>query len=151
MAHLYLEDLPVGKLWHTGEFVMTPEEAVGFASRYDPQPMHLDAEAAATGRFGELIASGWNTAALAMSTCVHAKLFGDTEMLGLGVDKIQWPNPVRHGDRVSVEVEVLANTPSQSKPDHGVLKIQTRAKNQRGEMVLIMTSNCWVPRRTAKG
>ena len=144
---MYLEDLPVGTRWSVGKFTMTAEEAIEFASRYDPQPMHTDAAAASSGRFGGLIASGWHTAALAMRTIVRARIFGGTEMLGLGVDQILWPAPVRHGDVMRVDIEVVANTPSRSKPDFGVVKIRTIAHNQRDEVVLSLTSNCWVPRR----
>lgn len=144
---MYLEDLPVGTHWSAGEFTMTAEEALDFASRYDPQPMHIDAEAAAKGRFGELIASGWHTAALVMGVLARARLFGDTEVLGLGVDDLKWPAPVRFGDVMRVDVEVVGSTPSKSKPAFGIVKLKTIARNQRDEVVLSMTSNCWVPRR----
>jgi acyl dehydratase len=146
---LYLEDLTVGTRWDSGAFTVTPEEALEFARRYDPQPMHIDAEAAARGRYGELIASGWHTAALAMRTMVQARLFGSTELLGLGMEQIQWPKPVRHGDTLRLQVEVVANTPSRSKPDFGVVKIRIEARSQRDELVLSMSSNCWVPKRPA--
>src|SRR5580692_4817315 len=119
---MYLEDLPVGTRWSAGNFTMTAEDAMDFAASYDPQPMHLDAHAAASGRFGALIASGWHTAALAMRALVRARIFGGTEILGLGVDQIQWPVPVYHGDVMHVGVEVVGNTPSKSKPEFGVLK-----------------------------
>jgi acyl dehydratase len=109
--------------------------------------MHLDEAAAAEGYFGELIASGWNIVSLAMRETVRARLFGDTPVLGLGVDKVQWPKPVRHGDRLLVEWEVVGNVPSKSKPDFGVVKVQITVLNQNREVVLIMLSNCWVPRR----
>jgi acyl dehydratase len=144
---MYLEDLPVGTRWNAGEFTMTAEEALEFACRYDPQPMHIDAAAAARGRFGELIASGWHTAALVMRNLALARLFGDTEVLGLGVDQLQWPKPVRFGDVMRVDVEVVGSTPSKSKPEFGIVKLKTIAYNQRDEVVLSMTSNCWVPRR----
>lgn len=140
----------MGTRWSAGTFTMTPEEAIEFATRYDPQPMHIDAESAASGRFGALIASGWHTAALVMRALVEARIFGDTEMLGLGVDQILWPAPVRHGDVMRVEVEVVGNTPSKSKPGFGVVKIRTIAHNQRDEMVFSVISNCWVPRRPAQ-
>ncbi len=147
MNSLYLEDLTIGQRWTGGEFVMTPEEAMEFATRYDPQPMHIDAEAAAKGRFGELIASGWNTASLAMRETARARLFGDTEVLGLGVDQIQWPLPVRFGDRITVDWEIVGIAPSRSKPAFGIVKMRTTARNHRNETVLTMVSNCWVPRR----
>jgi acyl dehydratase len=144
---MYLEDLPVGTRWDAGELAVTAEEAIEFALRYDPQPMHIDAATAATGRFGALIASGWHTAALAMGALVRARIFGGTEILGLGVDQIQWPTPVMHGDTLHVQAEVVGNTPSRSKPEFGVVKIRTVAQNQRGQLVMTLISNCWVPRR----
>src|SRR4051812_15101485 len=138
---MYLEDLPVGTRWSVGKFTMTAEEALDFATRYDPQPMHVEPVAAGSGRFGGLIASGWHTAALAMRALVQARIFGETEMLGLGVDQIQWPTPVRHGDVMDVDAEVVSNTPSKSKPDFGIVKIKTVARNQNDEVVLSMTSN----------
>ena len=144
---MYLEDFPVGTRWSAGEFTVTAEEALEFASRYDPQPMHTDAKAAAKGRFGELIASGWHTAALVMGVLARARLFGDTEVLGLGVDQLQWPTPVRFGDVMAVDVEVVGNRPSESKPEFGIAKLKTVARNQRDEVVYSMISNCWVPRR----
>jgi acyl dehydratase len=144
---MHLEDLPIGTRWSAGNFTVTGEEIVDFASRYDPQPMHIDPQAAARGRFGGLIASGWHTAALAMRALVRARIFGATPILGLGADQIQWPAPVRPGDVMQVDVEVVGNTPSKSKPDFGVVKIRVVAQNQRNEVVLVMISNCWVPRR----
>jgi acyl dehydratase len=144
---MYLEDLPMGTRWSAGEFATNAEEALEFSSRYDPQPMHIDPEAAAKGRFGELIASGWHTAALVMGALARARLFGDTEVLGLGVDQLQWPTPVRFGDVMKVDVEVVGSRASESKPGFGIVKLKTIARNQRDEVVLSMTSNCWVPRR----
>jgi acyl dehydratase len=147
---MYLEDLPVGKRWESaGSITITEPEIIEFAERYDPQPMHTDPKAAAKGRFAGLIASGWHTAALAMKMQAEAKLFGDTELLGLGVDGIQWPEPVRPGDVLTLESEVIGNTPSRSKPDYGIVKVRTMLRNQHGRPVLVITPNCWVPRRPA--
>jgi acyl dehydratase len=145
---MYLEDLPVGKRWESvASITISEAEIIEFAKRYDPQTMHIDPAAALKGRFGGLIASGWHTAALAMKIQAEAKLFGDTEILGLGVDGIQWPEPVRPGDVLTLESEVIGNTPSRSKPDFGVVKVRSTLKNQRGQAVLVITPNCWVPRK----
>jgi acyl dehydratase len=144
---MYLEDFPVGTRWSAGELTVTAAEAIEFASRYDPQPMHIDAAAAAKGRFGALIASGWHTAALAMGAMVRAQFFGDAEILGLGVDQMQWPTPVMHGDTLRIEVEVVGSTPSRSKPEFGIMKIRIVAQNQRDQVALVLISNCWIPRR----
>jgi acyl dehydratase len=143
----YLEDLQVGEKIQTGSLTVTEEDIVEFSRRYDPQPMHADPQAAARGPFGGLIASGWHTAALVMRLFVDSNPLGGLPLLGLGVDGIEWPQPVRPGDTIQVEMEVLAIRPSRSQPSHGVVKLRSTARNQRGEVVFVVTPNCWVPRR----
>jgi acyl dehydratase len=143
----YLEDLAVGERHSSGEFVLTEEESLAFAMRYDPQPMHIDRQAAERGPLKGLTASGWQTTAIAMRLMIEANLFGNTPVLGLGVDELRWPGPVRPGDTVRLETEVISITPSRSKPDFGVVRIQITARNQRDEVVLKMIPNLWVPRR----
>jgi acyl dehydratase len=143
----YLEDLSVGQRFTTPAAQITEADTLSFAARYDPQPMHLDAEAAARGPLGGLSASGWQTTALVMRLTVDAKPFGGAPVLGLGVDELRWPNPVRPGDTITAELEVVSITPSRSKPTHGVVRIHTTARNQKGEVVLSMFPNLWVPRR----
>jgi acyl dehydratase len=109
--------------------------------------MHLDEAAAARGPLGGLSASGWHTTALAMRLTVDSQPLGGGPILGLGVDELRWPNPVRPGDTITAELEVVSVTPSRSKPTHGVVRIHTTARNQRGEVVLSMYPNLWVPRR----
>ena len=98
-------------------------------------------------RPGGLIASGWHTAALVMRLVADARPLGNLPVLGLGVDGIQWPQPVRPGDTIQVEMEVLAIRPSKSKPTHGIVKMRSTARNQNGEVVYVVTPNVWVPRR----
>jgi acyl dehydratase len=143
----YLEDLTVGERRAAGEFIVTEEESVAFARRYDPQAMHVDPEAAKIGPLGGLSASGWHTTAIVMRLITHARLFGSTPVLGLGVDELRWPTPVRPGDTIRAETEILSITPSRSKPEFGVVRIQITARNQRGEVVLKMIPNLWLPRR----
>ena len=109
--------------------------------------MHLDPEAAARGAFHGLIASGWHTAALVMRLTVDANPLGGLPVLGLGVDGMEWPRPVRPGDAIDVEIEILAIRPSHSQPTHGIVKLKTTARNQHGDVVFTVTPNCWVPRR----
>jgi acyl dehydratase len=146
-ANRYLEDLQVGEKIRTPAVTITEEQILEFSRKFDPQPMHSDPEAAANGPFHGLIASGWHTAALAMRLTVDSNPLGSIPLLGLGVDGIEWPHPVRPGDTIEVEIEVLAIRPSTSQPSHGIVKLKTTARNQHGDVVFVVTPNCWVPRR----
>jgi acyl dehydratase len=143
----YLEDLTVGERHTAGPIELTEAESVAFATRYDPQPMHMDAAFAVQGPFHGLIASGWQTCALIMRLTIEAKVFGSTLVLGLGVDELRWPIPVRPGDSLSAEIEILSITPSKSKPQFGVVRMKSTGRNQKGEVVLSMTTSVWVPKR----
>ncbi len=145
----YLEDLSVGDKFETPTITVDEEEVLEFARRFDPQPMHTDREAAAQGAFKGLIASGWHTAALVMKLNAEARMLGNTPMLGLGVDNLAWPLPVRPGDTLRVVTEVTKITPSRSKPDFGIVSLTSTAFNQNGEIVFVAKPNCWVPRRPA--
>src|SRR5688572_12925752 len=113
---VWFDDLGVGHRFAAGPVTVDREEALDFARRYDPQPYHLDDEAAKDSVFGGLAISGWNTAAYCMRLVVAARPFGDNPILGLGVDELRWPNPVRPGDILRLEGEVIEMTPSRSKP-----------------------------------
>jgi acyl dehydratase len=143
----YLEDLTVGERHTAGPIELTEAESVAFATRYDPQPMHTDAAFAVQGPFHGLIASGWQTCALIMRLTIEARVFGSTLVLGLGVDELRWPIPVRPGDSISAEIEVLSITPSKSKPQFGVVRMKSTGRNQQGEVVLSMITSVWVPKR----
>ena len=147
MTRRYLEDLQVGEKFHSASVTVSEAEILEFSRQFDPQPMHLDPQAAAQGPFRGLIASGWHTGALVMRLVVDANPLGDLPLLGLGVDGIEWPQPVRPGDTLRVEMEVVAIRPSNSTRTHGIVKLKTPARNQHGEVVYIVTPNCWVPRR----
>jgi acyl dehydratase len=140
----YLEDLKVGEKTQTGSVTLTEADILDFARRFDPQPIHTDPNAP-----GGLIASGWHTAAVVMRLVAEARPLGDLPLLGMGVDGIQWPLPVRPGDTIQVETEVLAIRPSKSKPTRGIVKLRSTARNQKGEVVYVVTPNVWVPRRPA--
>jgi acyl dehydratase len=143
----YLEDLTVGERLITHPMEVTEADAIGFAKVYDPQPMHTDPGAAALGPFSGLIASGWHTTAMVMRLIVDSNPLGGAPVLGLGVDQIRWPNPLRPGDTIHAEIEITSITPSQSKPDFGVVRLNVRALNQRNEVVLTMNPNLSVARR----
>lgn len=149
MSYRYLEDLQVGEKFHTASATLTEHEILEFSRRFDPQPMHVDPEAAAKGPFRGLIASGWHTGAVVMRLVVDARPLGGMPLLGLGADKIEWPQPVRPNDTIQVEIEVLAIRPSQSQPTHGIVKLLSTARNQHGEVVYVLITNCWVSRRPA--
>jgi len=138
----YLEDLRVGEKTKTGSVTLTEADILDFARKFDPQSMHTDPNVA-----GGLIASGWHTAALVMRLVADARPLGNLPILGMGVENLAWPQPVRPGDTIQVETEVLAIRPSTSKPTHGIVKLRSTARNQNGEVVYVVTPNCWVPRR----
>ena len=143
----FFDDVEIGERFDVGSADFIESEIIEFASKYDPQPMHMDPVWAATGPFQGLIASGWQTIGLTMRQIIQAKMFGSTMVLGLGVEDLRWPVVSRPGDRITVSVEVASKTPSKSKPDFGVIKTHVTATNQKGEIALSMTSILWVPRK----
>ena len=145
----YYEDLLPGDRKPLGTIEVTEAGCRAFARAYDPQPMHMDPEAAARGRFGGLIASGWYTAALIMRLVAQARLMGDTEVLGMAVEELRWRLPVRPGDTLEAESEVVSVQPSESNPAFGIVKFQITTRNQRGQVVMTHSPVCWVPRRSA--
>jgi len=146
---LYLDDLKVGMRWQGGPIEMTQADIVRFAAEYDPQPMHVDPHAAASGRFGGLIASGWHVASLVMRDFVDRAPFGDTPMLGLKIDDLQWRHPVRPGDRLAIVREILEVTPSRSKPDRGTVLMRMSVTNQDGVEVMSFRNLIQLPARRA--
>lgn len=146
-ATLYFEDLHVGQTFPTDSIEVTATEVVEFASRYDPQPFHLDAAAARTSVFGGLVASGWLTGALTMRLIVRGKMQLAGGLIGLGADSIHWPRAVRPGDRISAVSEIIALRTSEKKPQHGIVKIRTTTSNQHGEVVQILVANQLMLRR----
>ena len=143
----YLEDLTLGEKTLSNKHDITEEEAVAFSRSFDPQAMHVDKALAEKGRFGGLIASGWHTAAIAMRMMAEVKTFGDADVLGLGVDSLSWPIPVRPGDTLQGEVEIAAVRPSKSNPGFGIVRLNCTVRNQKGEVVMRLSPNCWVERR----
>lgn len=146
-AHRYLEDVSKGDRFDAGSVEVVEAECLAFSRAYDPQPMHLDAEAAARTRFKGVIASGWYTAALVMRRVALARPLGDTEVLGMGVENLRWHLPVRPGDTLYVMMEVASAAPSDSNPRFGIVKFLITTRNQRGETVMTHSPICWVPRR----
>lgn len=136
---VYWEDLRVGDSRQLGSHTFTREEIIDFARKFDPQPFHLDDEAAKRSHFGQLVASGWHTTAICMRLVVDG--FGTEGMASMGspgVDEIRWLKPVRPGDTLSLRTEILDLTPSRSKPDRGSVRMRYELRNQHGELVMTM-------------
>lgn len=142
---LYLNDLEIGQRWASGPITLTEAEIIRFAEEFDPQPMHVDKEAAAAGRFGGLIASGWHVASRVMRDFVDTAPFGDTPMLGLKVDDLQWRTAVRPGDVLSITREVVDIAVSRSKPDRGVLTMRMTVTNQDGAVAMTFLNLIQMP------
>jgi len=145
---LSFEDLRVGDRFNTAEHTVTAEEIIAFARQYDPQPFHTDSTAAKDSLFGELVASGWHTAALSMNLMVRGEMGLDGGVIGHTVEALRWPRPVRPGDRLRVVMEVMALDPEPSRTGRGKLKLGCRTLNQDGKAVQEMTANLLVARRS---
>jgi acyl dehydratase len=140
------EDLKIGMRFKSTEKLITREDIKRFASEFDPQPYHLDEVAAERTPLRGLAASGWHTAAVAMRLATDLRPFGPHPLLGIGVDELRWLAPVRPGDVLHLEGEVIELTPSKTKPQ-GVVRVKWTAFNQRGEPVYTFTPIGIVPRR----
>ena len=147
MRGRYLEDFAVGQTFGSGRARIDAARIKAFASEFDPQPFHLDEKAARASIFQGLAASGWHTAALTMRLLVESELRPAGGLIGAGFDEFRWPRPVRPGDELRVESEVLEVRPSKSRPDQGLVKVRMTTLNQGGEAVQIMIANIVVPRR----
>ena len=140
----YYEDMIVGTVTRSSRsYKVTREEVIGFASKYDPQPFHLDDEAAAKTHFGRLSASGWHTGAMAMRMMVETwKDMEPTAGLGSpGIDELRWVKPVFPGDELRVEMELIGKRRMKSRRDMGLSKSRQTVYNQNNEIVMTMVSN----------
>ncbi len=142
----YFEDYKVGEVVEFGDHLVTREEIVEFATRYDPQSFHVDEAAAAKSAFGGLIASGWMTASVMMRLLVDHFISGVASMGSPGIDELRWTRPVRPGDRLRVRVTILETRRSQTRPDRGAILSLDEVLNQDGEVV--MTLKGWGIYRT---
>jgi acyl dehydratase len=148
MAERYLEDFEVAQTFAGSSRIRMDEARIkSFAAEFDPQSFHLDGTAARGSMFGGLAASGWHTAAVTMRLLVDSDLKPAGGMIGLGFDELRWPRPVRPGDELRVESEVLAVRPSKSRPDQGLIKVRTTTLNQNGEAVQVSVGNLIVRSR----
>jgi acyl dehydratase len=146
---LYFEDFAVGQRYRSARLSVDADAIRAFARNFDPQPFHLDEEAARASFFGGLAASGWHTAALTMRLLVQSGLRPAGGIIGAGADELKWPRALRPGDEIEVESEVLEVRTSRSRVTHGFVKFRTTTSNQRGEPVQVVVMNLLVERRGA--
>ena len=149
MPEIHLDDFVPGQVHHLGRRTFSRDEIVAFAREWDPQPFHLDEQAAAASIYGGLIASGWQT------VCAFMRLFADgllqraAAMGSPGIDELRWLKPVRPGDSLEARLEVLEVRPSRSKPDRGIVRLRCVMANQQDEEVLSFIANVMFRRRPA--
>lgn len=132
------EDFFVGSVIACGPRTVTPEEIIAFATQFDPQPFHVDADAAKRSIYGGLIASGWHTASMVMRMGCDAYLLDSTSMGSPGIDELRWIKPTRAGDTIRADLVTLEVRPSKSKPDRGVVVSEWRVYNQHEERIMTM-------------
>ena len=143
----YLEDFAVGQTFSSGRLRIEGERMLAFAAEFDPQPFHLDEAAAHQSFFGELTASGWYTAAVSMRLLTETGLTPAGGYIGAGADGFRWPRPVRPGDELRVECEVIEVRPSNSRPGQGLIRVRMTTLNQDNEAALTYIANLVVLRR----
>ena len=145
---LYLDELHLGQRFVSGTHAIDADQIKAFARQFDPQPFHLDEDAAKDTFFGGLAASGWHVAAVTMKLLVTSGAPIAGGVVGAG-GEIAWPNPTRPGDVLRVTSEVMEITPSRSRPNRGVATLKSETRNQKGEVVQVLTAKLVVPRRAA--
>jgi acyl dehydratase len=145
---LTLDEVTPGQRFTSASHIIDVDQIKAFAKEFDPQPFHLDEEAAKVTFFGGLAASGWHVAAITMKLLVGDVAPFAGGVIGAGAE-ISWPKPTRPGDVLTVESEVLDVTPSRSRPDRGMVTLRSETRNQRGEVAQVLTAKLMVPRRVA--
>jgi acyl dehydratase len=148
-ADIYLEDFTPGREFRTEGITVTEAQIIDFAMAFDPQPFHVNVEAAKTSIYEGLIASGFHTMALTFRLFAQTRALAACSLGSPGVDEVRWLRPVRPGDTLRATVQVLDQRPSATKPDRGVVRLHWTTINYRGEPVLTMTSMQLVRRRPA--
>ncbi|MBI3864839.1 MAG: MaoC family dehydratase [Planctomycetia bacterium] len=146
----FLEDFQAGEAFTSQSVTLDAAMIKSFAAQFDPQPQHLDEAAAARSFFGGLVASGWHTAALTIKLIVESELKIAGGLVGSGLDEFQWYRPVRPGDSLRVEFEVLEIRQSLSRKDQGLVRLKIATLNQTGSPVLTLIASLIVPRRPQK-
>jgi acyl dehydratase len=148
MAVRYFEDFKVGDRFKSGSMDVSQDAIIAYARQFDPQPFHLDPDAAPKSMFGELVASGWHTASMTMRLFATSDMNIVNGVIGGGVEQLSWPRPVRPGDRLTVRSEIVETRPSKSKPDRGMMRVRVETLNQDGAVVQSFIANLVVMRRT---
>ena len=143
---LYLDDMRVGQHFTSGTHRVDEAQIKAFAKQFDPQPFHLDEQAAKGTFFRGLVASGWHTVAITMRLLVEGGMPVAGGVIGAGAE-INWPRPTRPGSTLHVETEVLEVKPSRSHPDRGMVTVRSETRNELGEVVQVLVSKLVVPRR----
>jgi len=141
MDEVFFEDLKPGQIFSSGTIQVNAEEIKAFAAQYDPQPFHLDESSAQNTLFRGLAASGWHTAALTMKLLVGSDFKPAGGLIGAGLEELSWPRPVRPGDELKINVEILEVRSSRSRPHQGIAKIRTTTLNQHSKAVQIYVAN----------
>jgi acyl dehydratase len=149
MEERYFDDFAPGERFVTRGVTLTESMIIGFSMTYDPQPFHIDVEAARQSHYGGLIASGFQTLALGFRMVLETGIFRAASMGSPGFDELRWLRPVRPGDTLHTELEVKEKTPSRSKLDRGILRVAYSIRNQTGEEVLTFLSMHLLKRRGA--
>ena len=147
-GRIYFDDFRPGMVFDLGSRTVTEEEIIRFGRKFDPQPFHIDAEAAKQYPYGGLIASGWHTASMVMKLFVDNLLNTRAPSLASpGIDELRWLKPIRPGDTISVVMTVEETRASASKPDRGLVLVRHEVTNQRGELAMTMRSKGLYPRK----
>ena len=141
-----LDELAVGEVFDTPGYTLTQADITSFAFSFDPQPFHIDQVAAEQSIFGGIIASGFHTIAICFRLFIQSGIFAKSSLGGTGLDEVRWFAPVRAGDTLTAEVEVVKLVPSKSKEDRGVAVLQYRGYNQRKELVVSFYGNHYLLR-----
>jgi acyl dehydratase len=146
----YFEDYVPGLSFDCGSFTLDQAQIIAFGQEYDPQPFHVDPEAAKDGPFGGIIASGWQTTSMMMRQVVENFLSAESSLGAAGVDEIRWPRPVRPGDTLRVRAAVLEARRSRSKPDRGIVRTMLEVTNLDGDIVMTAIATNFVLARHAE-
>ena len=146
MSGRAFEDFPIGAHLQSDRIEVTEESIIEFAKRFDPQPFHIDPATAQGTLFGGLAASGWQTAAISMRLFIQT-MNVPGGIIGMGVDELRWPNPVRPGDQLRLDMEIIAARLSKSRPGFGIIRIHNVTRNQRDEIVQSFETSAMLPTR----